>query len=1209
MSIISRDLARVLGSTALSLSLATGMSFVAISHGIAADDPLVPPITVAPNGNLELPDGQVVNYIGGGSGVSAITVGAGGSLTGNNATISSNGVGPAGHSLAAGIRAGANSIVNLTGGSVSATGSQYTRGILGSSGAHIATIGTDISTTGNNSHGVHVETNATASIQGGLISTQGNDSFALYSQKGSSLTAYDVTIATNGVNGFGVFTYGNNSFLELVGGSITTIGEKGHGVVAGPDTNIILTGTTIDTSGDRAWGIVADQANTSVIAAGVNITTHSDKHAYGVYAKAAGPETANISLIGGSITTASAKGQGTQDGDGSRGYAILSEGAGASVSATGTTIHTVGQRAYGAYAIDGGTVSLNDLAITTEGFMAYGVYALSAGSVLNAENVNITTYGDVGNAAWAVEGGTLNIKGGTFSVHGGANENSPHEAPTGLVAVGGGGNFGLASGRINAENLTVVTYGDNSVGFQAGADEGATYGHTSGEISLVNSSIAVSGENSHIGWVQYGSVFSATDSILTSEKGHGIGLTDNAVVTLDNTIITTAQETFVASLNKAGQTQSITLGEGTVATQNNGTLLLVDRSADGADGVVQLTLGAGSTSQGDIIDEDAKTTGGTDVTLEEGANWAGLLHGVRNFFGFQGGSVDFEGEANVAGNLNGTGTSYSFSSQGGTIGGNVNLADGSSTTGGSIDNRIVVGGDVNVDDTSILGGNWRVGGDLNNSGTLSPGNSIGRVDIGGDLNLTPSSVYQVDVDLSGDADLVTVAGTAYLDGIVTVTPMDGFKLASPYTILTAGAIDGQFQSASLAAPSAFLDASLAQSATDVTLTVERNSTSFSSIAQTANQVAVANAIDRLPLSHGIAGAIALSSVEDAREAFHHLSGDANASVKTGLIETAHLTADAINNRLRSAFEGVGAKAMPVLSFAQSAKTGAGAAIDDASIAQSSYNYAFWATGFGSWIDHDGNSNAGGLKTSTGGFLSGLDVGFASGWRVGLVGGYSETDLDAKGRYASATSDNWHLGVYGGNQWGALGLRAGLIHTWHGVDSSRSTSYAGYGDSLAADYDARTLQAFGEVGYRIDVTPVSLEPFANLSHIRLRTDGYTEKGGASALTVESETTNTTFTTLGVRASTPLQFGATTANLKGTIGWRHAYGDITPESTQAFIGGSAFTVQGAPIAKDAALLEAGFDVAITETSTFGVSYVGQFGNGTTQNGFNASFNVKF
>lgn len=80
-------------------------------------------------------------------------------------------------------------------------------------------------------------------------------------------------------------------------------------------------------------------------------------------------------------------------------------------------------------------------------------------------------------------------------------------------------------------------------------------------------------------------------------------------------------------------------------------------------------------------------------------------------------------------------------------------------------------------------------------------------------------------------------------------------------------------------------------------------------------------------------------------------------------------------------------------------------------------------------------------------------------------------------------------------------------------------------------------------------------------------------------------------------------------KGTLGWRHAYGDTTPEATQLFAGSNAFTVEGVAIAKDAALVEAGFDVAITEASTFSVSYVGQFGSGTTQNGFNATLNVKF
>lgn len=165
------------------------------------------------------------------------------------------------------------------------------------------------------------------------------------------------------------------------------------------------------------------------------------------------------------------------------------------------------------------------------------------------------------------------------------------------------------------------------------------------------------------------------------------------------------------------------------------------------------------------------------------------------------------------------------------------------------------------------------------------------------------------------------------------------------------------------------------------------------------------------------------------------------------------------------------------------------------------------------------------------------------------------------------------------------------------------------ENLNADYDARTFQAFAEVGYQIDMAPVSVEPFANLSHVRLRTDGFTESGGDAALTVKSETTNTTFTTLGLRASAPFELGNSLANLKGTIGWRHAYGDRTPIATQAFAGGDAFTVQGIPIAEDAALFEAGMDFHISQAATFGVNYVGQYGSKTTQNGFNATFNVKF
>ena len=129
------------------------------------------------------------------------------------------------------------------------------------------------------------------------------------------------------------------------------------------------------------------------------------------------------------------------------------------------------------------------------------------------------------------------------------------------------------------------------------------------------------------------------------------------------------------------------------------------------------------------------------------------------------------------------------------------------------------------------------------------------------------------------------------------------------------------------------------------------------------------------------------------------------------------------------------------------------------------------------------------------------------------------------------------------------------------------------------------------------------------HVRLHADGFIEKGGAAAFTVDGNNTNTTFTTLGMHASASLPLDGTNANLKGTLGWRRAYGDVAAESTHLFAGSNPFAVEGVAIAGDAALVEAGFDMAITDSAKFGLSYVGQFGSGTKQNGFNATLNMKF
>ncbi|WP_245489339.1 MULTISPECIES: autotransporter domain-containing protein [unclassified Mesorhizobium] len=98
--------------------------------------------------------------------------------------------------------------------------------------------------------------------------------------------------------------------------------------------------------------------------------------------------------------------------------------------------------------------------------------------------------------------------------------------------------------------------------------------------------------------------------------------------------------------------------------------------------------------------------------------------------------------------------------------------------------------------------------------------------------------------------------------------------------------------------------------------------------------------------------------------------------------------------------------------------------------------------------------------------------------------------------------------------------------------------------------------------------------------------------------------------GLRTSTTFDLGGATLIAKGMAGWRHAFGDVTPLAVMRFAGGGdAFDVGGVPIARNAAVLEAGFDCAITPYATLGVSHNGRFGYDLSDQSVNATFNMKF
>ena len=84
-------------------------------------------------------------------------------------------------------------------------------------------------------------------------------------------------------------------------------------------------------------------------------------------------------------------------------------------------------------------------------------------------------------------------------------------------------------------------------------------------------------------------------------------------------------------------------------------------------------------------------------------------------------------------------------------------------------------------------------------------------------------------------------------------------------------------------------------------------------------------------------------------------------------------------------------------------------------------------------------------------------------------GVTHSSLD-NDQSSSASVNSYYLSLYGGAQYGALGVRGGASYTWYRINSDRSPGFAGFSDHDSAGYDANSAQVFGEVGYALPVRP-------------------------------------------------------------------------------------------------------------------------------------------
>ena len=91
---------------------------------------------------------------------------------------------------------------------------------------------------------------------------------------------------------------------------------------------------------------------------------------------------------------------------------------------------------------------------------------------------------------------------------------------------------------------------------------------------------------------------------------------------------------------------------------------------------------------------------------------------------------------------------------------------------------------------------------------------------------------------------------------------------------------------------------------------------------------------------------------------------------------------------------------------------------------------------------------------------------------------------------------------------------------------------------------------------------------------------------------------TASTLGFRTQTAISLGGIEGQLRTILGWQHAFDDVVANKTMTFEGSQPFTVAGAPIARNSALVGLGADVGLTHATRVGLNYNGQYGEGNRE-----------
>ncbi len=245
----------------------------------------------------------------------------------------------------------------------------------------------------------------------------------------------------------------------------------------------------------------------------------------------------------------------------------------------------------------------------------------------------------------------------------------------------------------------------------------------------------------------------------------------------------------------------------------------------------------------------------------------------------------------------------------------------------------------------------------------------------------------------------------------------------------------------------------------------------------------------------------------------------------------------------------------------------------------------WLGGYGGYTTFNGNGSVGShqLSLREGGLAIGGEYRLAPDTVVGVALGGGSANWSMASGLGSGRADAMQLGVYG-KSWIESAYVMGALA--FGNDWTNTTR-AVMGEQPKGNFSAQTYSARLEGGYRLPVSSWGVTPYAALQVQNYRSPGYTETeaagAGAAALNFASKSVTDPMTELGVRfeQTLPLASKSQAMTVRLGLAWAH---DFNPHASMAAsfasMAGTNFVVNGAPRARDAALVSAGLDWRLGE-----------------------------